>query len=564
MGERPQLTGSACSPERYPFKNTVLGFYPSFGQESVLRAFTLFFLMTFLFSSTALSAEPAATATAISSASSQAQSPVPFGSNLFQGNFASSGSSSTIQCGDRILVRIWGSLRIDEVFTVSSTGSLDLPGIGSIPLAGLPRGAADQVQQSIVSKLNVSGINDVQVYARPLDTQNVSVFVTGFVNRPGSYPGMASDTILSFLDRAGGIDSRRGSYRDIQVLRNQQPIATADLYSFILRGQIPSVRFQDGDTIVVGEKGPTVTASGEVRNAARFEFEKGKLTGEALVRLADPNSRATHVSISGFRKGVPYNQYLSLKNFNRLNLENDDQVRFQADTAGHTIMVEAQGAILGASRFPVRRNARLQEVLSYISVDPDRANLSGLYLRRQSTAKQQKKAIEDALNRLEHNAYTATSSSNDEAQIRAKEAEMLSSFINRARQVEPEGIVVVGSRGKIADIALEDGDIIVIPEKTDVVMVSGEVIMPQAMVWNEDFEMADYIRSAGGFSNRADKSNLLVVHPDGEVTPKAESVRPGDQILVLPRVDSKNMQAVKEISQILYQVAVACKVILDL
>ncbi len=504
------------------------------------------------------------TATAAASATPSTQEPQPFGSNLFQGNFSSGGSSATIQNGDRILVRLWGGRTLDNVFTVSPSGTLDLPDIGSIPLVGLPRGDAAQIQQSIVSKLNVSGITDVQVYARPLDTQNVSVFVTGFVNHPGSYQGMASDNILSFLDKAGGIDSRRGSYRDIRVLRNQQPLATADLYPFILYGKIPSLRFNDGDTIVVGEKGPTVSASGEVRNAARFEFEKGNMTGEALTRMADPNSRASHVSISGFRNGVPYNQYLSLKEFNRLKLENDDQVRFQADTTGSTIMVEAQGAILGSSRFPVRRNARLQEVLSYISVDPDRANLSGLYIKRLSTAKQQKKAIEDALNRLEHNAYTATSSSNDEAQIRAKEAEMLSSFINRARKVEPEGIVVVGSGGKIADIALEDGDIIVIPEKTDVVMISGEVIMPQAVVWNEDRDMDDYIKSAGGFSNRADTSNILVVHPDGEVTPKAKNVQPGDQILVLPRVDSKNMQAVKEVSQILYQIAVACKVILDL
>jgi hypothetical protein len=187
-----------------------------------------------------------------------------------------------------------------------------------------------------------------------------------------------------------------------------------------------------------------------------------------------------------------------------------------------------------------------------------------MYIKRISTARQQKKAIEDALARLEHNAYTATSSSNDEAQIRAKEAEMLSNFISRAHQAEPEGIVVIGSGGRASDIALEDGDIIVIPEKTDVVMISGEVIMPQAVIWSAQKKMDDYIRSAGGFSNRADRSNLIVVHPDGEVSPGAHKVSPGDQILVLPRVESKNMQAVKDISQILYQVAVACKVILDL
>ena len=165
-------------------------------------------------------------------------------------------------------------------------------------------------------------------------------------------------------------------------------------------------------------------------------------------------------------------------------------------------MVEAQGAIRGASRFPVRRNTRLHEVMSYIAVEPGRANLEGLYIKRKSVAVRQKKAIEDALRRLEQNAYTATSASSDEAQIRSKEAEMLSNFISRAKEVQPEGVVVVGTKGNIADLALEDGDVIVIPEKTDVVLISGEVMMPQAIVWNKDKDMDDYIKGAGGFSNR--------------------------------------------------------------
>lgn len=489
---------------------------------------------------------------------------LPFGSNLFQGNFASASAPSTLQTGDRILVRIWGGISVDGIYTISSEGMLDLPGAGAIMLAGIPKSAPEQIQQSIISKLNVNGITDAQVHARPIDAQSISVFVTGFVNKPGRYSGTGSDTLLSFLDKAGGIDSRRGSYRDIRVMRGSTLFAEADLYPFVLHGQLPSIRFRDGDTIVIGEKGPSVTAAGEVRNAARFEFRRNDLSGEALIRLADPSVRATHVSVSGFRKGVPYSQYLPLRDFGRLNLENDDQIVFKADTAGNTITIEASGAILGASRFPVRRSARLHEVLNYISVDPDRANLQGICIRRSSTAKQQKKAIDDALARLEHNAYTATSASNEEAQIRAKEAEMLSSFIDRARKAQPEGIVVVGRNGKIADIALEDGDVIVIPEKTDVVMISGEVIMPQAVVWSAENTMSDYIRNAGGFSNRADTSNILVVHPDGEVTPKAKSAMPGDHILVLPRVDSKSMQVVKDISQVLYQVAVACKVILDI
>ena len=194
-----------------------------------------------------------------------------------------------------------------------------------------------------------------------------------------------------------------------------------------------------------------------------------------LIELADPQPRATHVSLSGSRGGAPYNLYLPMNDFKALRLENGDQIRFLADRPGDTIMVEAQGAIRGASRFPVRRNTRLHEVMSYIAVEPGRANLEGLYIKRKSVAVRQKKASEDALRRLEQNAYTATSASSDEAQIRAKEAEMLSNFISRAKEVQPEGVVVVGTKGNIADLALEDGDVIVIPEKTDVVLISGDL-----------------------------------------------------------------------------------------
>ena len=504
----------------------------------------------------------ACTVAAVSRA--EAEDLLPFGSNLFKGNFAV-GSGAALQPGDRILVRIWGGGSTQEnVLAVSPEGTLEIPGVGKATVAGLPRGDAEQIRQAIASRLKVAGKQDAEVYARPLDAQSITVFVTGFVSRPGSYAGASSDNILAFLDKAGGIDPEKGSYRSIGVKRGGKDIATADLYPFILSGEIPTLRFMDGDTIVVGERQPSVSASGEVRNAASFEFGSARPTGASLMSLADPGARATHASVSGWRQGSPFRQYLPLAEFSRLQLAGGDQVVFIADSRAGTIMVEAQGAVLGASRFPLPRGARLRDVLNFISVDPERADLAGIHLKRASTARQQKKSIIDALNRLEHDAYTATSSSNDEAQIRSREAEMLSSFIQRAREVEPEGIVVVGGSGETADIALEDGDVIVIPEKSDVVLISGEVLMPQAVVWSRKMDLEGYIERAGGFGNRADKNNILAVHPNGEVVSRPKSILPGDQILVLPRVDAKNMQALKEVSQILYQIAVAAKVILAL
>ena len=542
-----------------------------FSRSNLLFVLCCLLAMTFsLPASAADAASASATATATATASATAapaapaSEPAPFGTNLFQGHFSQSSASKVIQSGDRLIMRLWGGRTMDDILTVDPEGMITIPDIGRVPVAGLPIDAKEPLEQAIKSKLNAAGVVDVEMYIRPMDTQPVSIFVTGFVPRPGNYTGTPSDTILAFLDKAGGIDSKRGSYRNIRVLRQGQEVGSFDLYPFVLKGAMPHIRFQDGDTVVVGEKGPSVITFGEVRNTARFEFKPDELTGAKLIELADPQPRATHVSLSGSRGGAPYNLYLPMNDFKALRLESGDQVRFLADRPGDTIMIEAQGAIRGASRCPVRRNTRLHEVMSYIAVEPGRANLEGLYIKRKSVAVRQKKAIEDALRRLEQNAYTATSASSDEAQIRSKEAEMLSSFISRAKEVQPEGVVVVGTKGNIADLALEDGDVIVIPEKTDVVLISGEVMMPQAIVWNKDKDMDDYIKGAGGFSNRADESNLIVVHPSGEVIPRAKEVLPGDQVLVLPRVESKNLQAVKDISQVLYQVAVACKVILDL
>ena len=78
-------------------------------------------------------------------------------------------------------------------------------------------------------------------------------------------------------------------------------------------------------------------------------------------------------------------------------------------------------------------------------------------------------------------------------------------------------------------------------------------------------ELERHIADSGGYSRRADRKNVLVVRPNGEVIPgKNAYMRPGDHILVLPRYDSKNLLLVKDITQILYQIAIGAKVALDL
>lgn len=404
--------------------------------------------------------------------------PKPFAANLFTGNFAKGTGTAVCESGDCVVLRLWGeSLSVDTTLVVAGDGNINVPEIGTVQVAGL---AHDKIVDALKSKLQAAGHGGAQIYVAPLDTRPVTVFVTGCVEKPGTYQSSAQDSVLAFLDKAGGVSAGRGSYRDIVLMRNGQKTASFDLYPFVRSGILSHVRFKDGDTIVVGKMGPTVTATGVVRNQAVFEFPAGQVSGKALMELAAPEGRATHVTITGTRNGVPYNTYIPLRNLAALQLRDGDSVQFSADVAGRTILVQVEGAVKGAARFPVRQGARLSEVINFISVEPTRARLDAMYIKRKSVAARQKKAIQESLRRLEESAMTAPSQSTEEAGIRAKEAENISKFVAQAKQVEPEGIVVLDKK---SDITLENGDIIVIPPKSDVVLVTGEVMMPQAMVW---------------------------------------------------------------------------------
>jgi protein involved in polysaccharide export with SLBB domain len=92
--------------------------------------------------------------------------------------------------------------------------------------------------------------------------------------------------------------------------------------------------------------------------------------------------------------------------------------------------------------------------------------------------------------------------------------------------------------------------------------VGGEVLMPQAIVFNPNATIDDYVAWAGGFTDRAEDERISIVRANGVVIFDTEAeIKRGDQILVLPKIETKTMQAVKDITQIIYQIAVAANVV---
>jgi hypothetical protein len=106
----------------------------------------------------------------------------------------------------------------------------------------------------------------------------------------------------------------------------------------------------------------------------------------------------------------------------------------------------------------------MRQVLSQIRAN-SMSQMKAIQLYRTSVAERQKEMLNLSLQKLEEASLSAQSSTQEEARLRMQEAQLVSRFVNKAREVVPKGQVVL-SESNIDSVLLEDGDVIMIPEKT--------------------------------------------------------------------------------------------------
>lgn len=491
----------------------------------------------------------------------------PFGAELFTGGFRGLRSDGLnpdyrVLPGDQVTLRLWGATEMDRVLPVDAQGNIFIPAIGPVQVQGVSHSQLDAVVKNAVRKVYP---NNVSVYTNLQGVQPISVFVTGYVNKPGRYVGVPSDSILYLLDQASGIEEQQGSYRHIKLSRNGEVIANIDLYEFLTEGKLEHPQLQEGDTLLVEKRGPALTVMGDVSKPNIFELSSGPLTGAMLTDMAPLLPGVSHVLIRGKRGISPHSEYLALKKFEAAELANGDEILFLADQRSDSLVVQLEGAYLGRSYYVVPKGATLHELLNEVAVNSQETAWESISLRRESVAERQKEALDNSLRRLETTYLGASSSTAEESAIRVQEAQLIAKFVEEARKVEPNGRLVVAHEGKLVDVRLQDGDIVTLPQRTDAILTSGEVYIPQSLVYVPGRTVADYIQAAGGFSQHANEDHILIARQNGEVRDAGEvKLLPGDQILVLPKVETKNLQIASTVTQILYQIAVATKVALDL
>ncbi|OGS95988.1 MAG: polysialic acid transporter [Gallionellales bacterium RIFCSPLOWO2_02_FULL_57_47] len=488
-----------------------------------------------------------------------------FGANLFTGAFARQGSTQfnpdyAIAVGDNVQIRLWGAFEYDAPVTVDPKGNIFLPHVGPIPLLGVRNQDIQRVVDSAVGKVFRANVNS---YASLAAAQPVRVFVSGFVNRPGLYSGTSMDSLLHYIDQAGGIDLERGSFLNVQVKRGDKTRATVSLYEFLLEGRMPLIQLADGDVIFVSTRQNTLKVSGLAENARRFEFNDAARTVADLVKVAKPRAQATHVRIVRNTGTVKNTEYYPLADAGRVALQNGDEVEFTADKKPGTITVRVEGEHQSAQEYVMPYGARMGDLIKQIQYS-ERSDRDSLQLFRLSVKERQKQLLQTSLRSLEAAALTARSGTGEEARLRKDEADLILQWVERAKKIEPSGQVLIALTAKREELLLENGDILRIPTKDGLVLVSGEVQFPNAIAFDTSLKLDDYLSRAGGYTLNADASRIVIAHRDGSFADGDGAIRAGDDILVLPKIDVKSRQLWKEMTQIIYQIAVSAKIVFGL
>jgi len=496
-----------------------------------------------------------------------------FGENLFKGNFKENkqfryNAKYIVAVEDKISVKMWGTHNYeDNNLTVDKQGNIFIPEVGAVYLLGI---TADRVQEIIEQSVRKVFNSNVHVYADIKQYQDVSLMVSGSVVDAGLYSGLSTDAIVQFIDKAGGIIQGEGSYRNIEVLRDNSVIKTIDLYDFLTKGSMPSFQFKNSDVILVKPLKKLVAVEGDVRRPYFFELSSTETTIKDLLGYVLPKEATNSFILTTWRDNKEITQEYPLDKASTISVKHGDKVKFVSNYYIENIEVSIEGEHKGTNYLSVKKGTTLYDILSKVQFTP-LSDIRHIHFYRKKIALIQQKLLEVKLQDLEAKVLSHGATSKEEATINQSESSQILSFIERAKKIEQKGQVVLRPKNNLKDIVLDDGDRIFISKKSNIVVVQGEVAIPTAIAYNKDMKLSDYIRFCGGYTDKADREKVLLIKASGRVIRYDDSmfskemrVEPSDSILVLQEVKTKNMLIFKDLTQILYQIALGAAVILKL
>ncbi len=249
--------------------------------------------------------------------------------------------------------------------------------------------------------------------------------------------------------------------------------------------------------------------------------------------------------------------------------------------------------IEGEVRFPgvytSKKGERLSSLIKRAGGLTPNAYLKGAVFSRKSVQVLQQQQLDDAINRLEQQLITQsattidTALSSEAALQHQSSAAQRDALLAKMRSAKAKGRMAIDLQPvelferSTSDVVLEEGDVLMIPERPQQVQVIGAVFNQTAFIYDHETTVSEYLKKAGGMTENANDDALYVLKVDGTAFSKQQTegfwfwkkhlksstLDPGDTIVVPERLDKIAwLREVKDITQILYQMAVTAGVLI--
>jgi protein involved in polysaccharide export with SLBB domain len=431
--------------------------------------------------------------------------------------------------GDVLDVQIVGRLDVNRAqIVVDPEGAIALPPLGTIKLAGL---SLLEANREIAARARAI-FRYADVSMAVISPRSFEVIVSGEVERPGTLQVLATQRLHEIILTTGGI-TPRGSARHVQVTRDART-TEIDLLLFELKGDISQNPFvQEGMRINVPPRIAPVTLAGAVRRPGDYELGPGgslrellDLTGGVSVAAAASDARLTRIAPDGRKDTTSLD--LRDGSANDVRLSPGDVVYVPPLTSIQDV-VEVRGAFNGTTesgktttqgkptivqRLELARGDRIRDVVVRAGGAASFADLRLAFVDRSDAGPAQRIPVD--LHRL------------------------------------------LVDKDETQNIAIQNGDIVMLPVFEDKVYVVGEVRTPGALDFRPDLTPREYLAAAGGPTARAKVKAATVTYRNGRTFAMAEAppLEPG-AVVTVPEVAVKWWQDYVTIASLVASLATA-------
>lgn len=204
---------------------------------------------------------------------------------------------------DKLLLDIYGINLSQQPLEISPEGTVNLKYAGPVYINGLTiEEASKRINTSLAKFYPAISSGKTKAQLSLTGIRSIKVILVGAVKKPGAYTLSSLATLFNALFISGG-PADNGSFRNIELVRNNKPILTADLYDFLLKAdQSSNISLKDNDVIRIPFANTKVSIDGEVNRPGIFELQPKETLLDVLSFAGGYKSTAYKTRISGIRE----------------------------------------------------------------------------------------------------------------------------------------------------------------------------------------------------------------------------------------------------------------------